>query len=97
MLSWFDAREAKLFGSHLAKFFISKIPLDLTISEKKLGSKTEFVLKKMAEQVASFKRREKLNVYKRAQLGNAFKWELKDSGYDDAYIEALTGWLVTKL
>jgi hypothetical protein len=36
-------------------------------------------------------------MYKTAQMGNAFKWALKDAGYDDAYVDRLTEWLVINI
>ena len=46
---------------------------------------------------SGFKADHKLNAYKTAQLGNAFKWTLKDRKYDAAYVDHMTNWLVLKL
>jgi len=97
MLSWFDARQAKEFGAALAAFLIERIPADQQIDEKKFALKTQKVLGQMANQVVSFKLQNKLNTYKTAQLGNAFKWALKDAGLDPAQIERLTKWLMLQL
>ena len=51
----------------------------------------------MAEQVSEFKLEHKLNFYKKAQLGNAFKWTLKEAGYTDEEINQLTGVLMRQL
>lgn len=95
VLGWFDARKAKDFGSGLARFFIERVPLDAQLNEKKFAAKTQEVLGKMASQVRAFKQDNKLGIYQKAQLGNAFKWTLRDSGYNEAYVEKLTLWLVT--
>ena len=97
LYGWFDATPAKEFGKALAQFFMEQLPLDNKATEKKFSAKTQHVLKKMALRVADFKKTAKLNTYKTAQLGNAFRWTLKDAGYDDAYVETLTTWLVTRL
>ncbi len=97
MIGWLDARAAKEFGESLARFYAGKVPLDLKVTEKKFASRTGETLQKMELQIVQFKQNHKLNVYKTAQLGNAFKWALKDAGYDDAYIDRLTDWLVTKI
>jgi hypothetical protein len=39
----------------------------------------------------------KLGVYKKARLGNTFRWELEDRGYSKAFIETATEGLVVYL
>lgn len=97
MLGWFDAKRAEEFGTSLAQTFIEKIPPDHQLNESKVASKTEYLLNKMTVQIKSFKQKERLNIYKTAKLGNAFRWTLKDAGYDDAFTEKLVEWLVTHL
>lgn len=97
MLGWIDAKKAEEFGTELAQFLIEKMPPDKERNERKLESKTEYLLTKMEIKIGKFKQEERLNVYKTAKLGNAFRWQLKDAGYDQAYIERLVEWLVTKL
>jgi len=97
MFGWFDAREAKQFGASLAAFYIAQMPVDLKLSDKKFAAKTQSAMRSMAGKVDAFKVAHGLNGYKKAQLGNAFKWALKDAGYDTAYIDKLTDWLVTRL
>jgi hypothetical protein len=97
VFSWLDAREAKQFGASLAAFYVAQMPLDKQLNEKKFAAKTQSVLRNMAGRVDAFKAAHGLNGYKKAQLGNAFKWSLKDAGYDAAYIDKLTDWLVTRL
>jgi hypothetical protein len=97
LFSWFDAAAAKEFGNDLARFYVERVPADSGVNEKKFAAKTKEVLDKMALRVAQFKEANTLNTYKKAQLGNAFKWTLRDAGYDTAYIDRLTSWLVTRL
>ncbi len=96
MLSWFDAKEARAFGETLAAFFAERIPADSDLKEKKFAARTQQVLAKLAQQVEQFRRVHKLNVFKKAQLGNAFKWKLRDAGYDQAYVDELTEWLMLR-
>ena len=94
MLFWFDAKAATDFGVSMARMYIDRIPLSEKLSEKKLVALSRQVLSKMGRELANFKQGNKLNTYKTAQMGNAFKWELKDAGYDDNQIDKLTEWLV---
>ena len=97
IFSWFDASEAKQFGNALAQFYIGKLALDVDKTDKKYQNKKEFVSKKLSEQVADFKNYHKLNIYKKAQLGNAFKWALRDAGYPGETVDELTGTLMRQL
>lgn len=96
-LNWFSAKAAKEFGSSLARFYIERIPVDTSLSATQFSRKSADVLNKMDLKIRQFKQQERLNFYKTAQMGNAFKWTLKEAGYDDAYVTRLTDWLVTKI
>lgn len=96
-IDWLNATEAQQFGKALAKFYVSKLPPDAGKADKKFPNKRDFVAKKMLEQVDEFKQEHKLNLYKKAQLGNAFKWTLKEAGYAGEEIDRLTGTLVRQL
>ena len=41
MFGWFDAREAKQFGTSLAAFYIAQMPASLAVGEKKFAAKTQ--------------------------------------------------------
>jgi hypothetical protein len=97
MFGWFDAKRAEEFGSSLAKFFIEKMPADKQMNDVKFAAKTEYLLTKMSAQIKVFKQNERLNIYKTAKLGNAFKWTLKDAGVDDALSAKLVEWLVANI
>lgn len=45
----------------------------------------------------AFRKEHKLGVYKKARLANTFRWELKERGCDDVFIEAITEKLVIAL
>jgi len=97
-LTWFDAEAAKTFGTSLAVLFIEKIPADERgVDDKLFARKTKKTMAAMTVQITEFKKSNSLNFYKRAQLGNAFKWKLKEAGYSPEYINELTLWLVKQL
>jgi hypothetical protein len=86
-----------LFGVELAQFFATKMPLDTPRKDKKVAQKTQAALDTIALRVQQFQRNHPLNLYTRAKLATRFKWTLKDAGYDAAYVEQLTEWLVKRL
>jgi hypothetical protein len=97
MMQWFDAREAKAFGAALANDFIRQVSRAQDRTQKKFAKNADSALAKIGRDVAEFRKSHRLNVYKRAQLTNQFKWVMRDAGYDDAYIDKLTDWLILKL
>ncbi len=96
MLKWFDAKEEQAFGRSLAEFYIERVPFESPFSKKKFATKTQETLKKVDLQIQQFKSGRPLNVYKKAKLGNAFKWVLRDKGYDAEYVDELTEWLMLR-
>lgn len=97
VLSWFDASEAKEFGVSLAHFHIERLPLDVARGKNKSMAKRQEVINKMFQQMARFRLEHNLNIYRKAQFGNAFKWTLKEAGYDPVYVDQLTKELLLKL
>jgi hypothetical protein len=97
IFGWFAASQAQEFGRSLARFFIDRMPRDTSNKKNKSIAKRRETLDKMFLQIAQFKAQHKLNIYKKAKLGNAFKWELRTAGYDDEFIDALTHTLMQKL
>ena len=97
LFDWFNATASKEFGATLAKFYIERIPVASNENDKKFASRTKAALDKMSQRVEQFKASNPLNTYKKAQLGNSFKWSLREAGYDKAYIDRLTEWLVARI
>ena len=71
--------------------------IEAPLGTKKFAAKTQETLKKIDLQVQQFKAGRALNVYKKAKLGNAFKWVLRDKGYDTQYVDDLTEWLMLRV
>ncbi|SFV01907.1 hypothetical protein SAMN05216350_11387 [Polaromonas sp. YR568] len=97
ILSWFDAAEAKKFGASLAQFFLERIPKASEKGDKEFSKKVDHVLEKMIVQIVQFKQQHKLNTYKKAQLGNVFKWALLDANVPADYADEITKWLMQKM
>lgn len=60
------------------------------ISLKNLEGKVDTLFDK----ATAFRKEHKLGVYKKARLANTFRWEMKERGYDDSFIEMITEKLV---
>jgi hypothetical protein len=97
VFSWFDARAEKEFGASMARFFMERSPLGSSDKTAKfVAKKQEELLSKMSHQIVTFSQAHRPNIYKKAQLGNSFKWTLKDAGYESSYVDQLTSWLMLR-
>src|ERR1044072_5060423 len=56
------------------------------ISKKRLTT----ILEDTFNRAREFRKEHKLGVYKKARLGNTFRWELQEMGYSQKFVEAAT-------
>lgn len=104
-------RMMKLFGSATSKK-VDEFSRDLASSVTRLrpptnksgpgspGVSLAYLEKKvdqLFEKATAFRREHKLGIYKKARLANTFRWELKELGYEESFIEAVTEKLVIAL
>ena len=61
-----------------------------TVSQQRLSD----ILEEIFTRATNFNRENKLGWYKKAKLGNEFRWELKEMGYDEKFIEMTTEGLI---
>jgi hypothetical protein len=98
IFTWFDAQAAKTIGRELADFYIQRAGKNSKNARGKIVEKKQKeLLGKLSQQIDLCKIRHPLNIYKRAQLGNAFKWHLLDAGLDNAQVDELTSWVTRQL
>ena len=88
-------RFAKSLATSSAKLYPPALDKggERTLSEKRLTR----ILEEVCTKAASFKNQYKLGVYKKARLGNSFRWELEELGYSKKFIETATEGLVVYL
>jgi hypothetical protein len=84
------------FAKQLAASVAKRYPpaLDKAKEKKVSVNRITKVLEDTFVKAVEFDREHKLGVYKRARLGNSFKWELKELGYSDKFIEVATEGLI---
>ena len=94
-----SSKDVDAFAKELAEDLSKRYPPALdqsggkTLSEKRLICILEDVCNKAVE----FKNEHKLGVYKKARLGNTFRWALEEKGYSKIFIETATEGLVVFL
>ncbi len=97
--NWFDAKEAQEFGKNLAVKFSATYPMldrqkesvsgNKVALRAKVQDKQQKVLGRLTSDVRQFGKTHSLNLYKKAKLGNAFKWGLLELGYDAEFVDQL--------
>ncbi len=91
---WFGKKNALIdeFGTRLATEFSKRVPMqpDVRMVKKHGPEKYAKAIEHALGQTVAFQRENKLGVYGKARLFNAFKWELKRLGYPDDFIDGAT-------
>lgn len=92
----FSNKEIDGFAKTLAQDLAKRYPPELDKSKEKKISQNRIakVLEDAYGKAIQFKQEHKLGLYKKARLGNTFKWELKELGYSEKFIEIATEGLI---
>jgi hypothetical protein len=98
LFGWLDTSELEDFGIVLANDLGRRFP---PASEARTDPGAKYQLKVILEGLGAravrFHGEKKLSVYKKAKLGNVFKWRLKELGYSDAFVDNATKEIVNRL
>ena len=96
MLSWFDTKEIDEFARSIAADLVKRVPPGkLEGHDEKTAKRLWNTHRAVFARAQQFARAHKLNVYKKARLGNQFRWELKEAGYPSEFVQSWTYELVT--
>jgi hypothetical protein len=91
-----SAKQVDEFSRSLAQELTKRYPpaLDQGSQHKLSQKRLTTILEDAFSKAADFKAQHKLGVYKKARLGNTFRWELKERGYSAKFVEIATEGLV---
>jgi len=96
IFKWFDAKEVDELAASIAAELVKRVPPStLPAHDKKAATRLRNTHDAIFARAGKFARTHKLNVYKKARLGNQFRWALRDAGYPPEFVEAWTRELVT--
>jgi len=94
----FNTRELEEFATSLANDLGRRFP---PASEARTdpGAKHQIkvILEGLGARAVRYQLEHRLGVYRKAKLGNVFKWKLKELGYSDNFAELATKDIVTRL
>jgi hypothetical protein len=98
ILKMFDTKELEVFATGLAVDLGRRFPpASEARTDTGAANQIKVILDGLAARAVRFHETNKLGVYKKAKLGNVFKWKLKELGYSDAFAERATRELITRL
>jgi hypothetical protein len=80
------------FARELTENLSKRYPpaLDVNPEKKISANRLTKVLEEALASASQFQRDNRLGIYGKAKLGNEFKWQLKELGYSDQFIEVAT-------
>jgi hypothetical protein len=89
-LTWFDTTEAERCALAIAELVIKGYPASERKKSHKAVSHRAKVLDQVFGEVRQFQQTQRPNFYKKAKLGNVFRWKLAENGFDAEFIKDLT-------
>jgi hypothetical protein len=91
IFGWFDTREADTFAMAIAEDLMGRISINVDDSGKKATpERVSNAHQAIVSRASAFARVHKLNWYKKAHLGNIFRWALLEKGYDKEFVDTWT-------
>jgi hypothetical protein len=97
ILDWFNAGEAVLFAREIVReinrLFPPQDQKGKTIPAKTYQKKFDSLITR----IRTFSLKHKLNIYKKAKLLNAIKWEMKDAGHEEVIINEFISFIAPLL
>lgn len=99
LLDWFLPKKDAELANELADKIARHFP---PTSEAKLAKqggrrRLESVLQTVMDDLDTEEMPKRLNWFRKARLGNVFRWRLVELGYSEAFVDALTQGLITHL
>ncbi len=94
-----SGKDIDVFAKGLVQDLAKRYPPALDKgSERKISQKRlTTILEDTFNRAQQFNRENRLGMFKKAKLGNTFKWELKEMGYEEKFIEMATEGLIVYL
>lgn len=95
----FAASKVDEFAKSLAQDIAKRYPPAIANNPEQMVSQKRLtnILEEAFSRAHQFNREQRLGMFKKAKLGNTFKWELKEMGYEEKFVEMATEGLIVYL
>lgn len=98
MFGLFDSKKVDDFATMLAQDLARRYPpASEARTDKGAANQLAVITEGLYSRAARFQQENRLGVYRKAKLGNTFRWQLKSLGYSNNFIEHVTKGLVVRL
>lgn len=96
IFKWFDTTEVDELARSIIAELIKRVPPSaLDSHDRKAASRLRNTHDAIFARAGKFARTHDLNIYKKARLGNKFRWAIREAGYPSEFVESWTYELVT--
>ena len=97
-LRFWDNSEIEEFATNLANDLARRFP-PTSEARKDVGAQHQVrvILEGLSARAIRFKNERRLGIYRKAKLGNVFKWRLIELGYSKPFAERATREVITRL
>ncbi|NJN39799.1 MAG: hypothetical protein HC807_01580 [Gammaproteobacteria bacterium] len=91
-MAFFSSQHITEFAKRLAESLVKRYPPALDVNPEKKVSEARLskVLEDTLAQAVEFQKEHRLGLFGKAKLGNEFKWQLKEHGYTEQFIDLAT-------
>lgn len=94
----FDTRELEEFALALAQDLARRFPpASESRTDPGAARQIKIILEGLGARAVRYRDQHELGVYKKAKLGNVFRWRLEELGYSSEFAERATKDLITRL
>jgi hypothetical protein len=95
-MSKLSSSDVDKFAKDLAQDISQRYPVAIANDpgRKVSANRLTAILEDAFGQASQFATEQKLGFFKKAKLGNTFRWELKELGYDEKFVEIATEGLI---
>jgi hypothetical protein len=98
ILKIFDTKELEAFANSLAEDLGRRFPpASEARTDPGATQQIKIILDGLAARAVRYHQQHRMGVYKKAKLGNVFKWRLQELGYSHQFAERATKEIITRL
>jgi hypothetical protein len=91
IFDWFSTREVDELAAAIAAELVKRVPpAALESRTRKAAERLRNTHDAIFARAGKFARTHPLNVFKRARLGNQFRWALAEAGYPPEFVDSWT-------
>jgi hypothetical protein len=97
-LKFLDTKELDEFATGLANDLARRFPpASESRTDRGAQHQIKVILEGLSVRAVRYQQEHKLGIYKKAKLGNVFRWKLAELGFSKDFVERATKEIVTRL